>query len=53
MTAALLPTINELLPSRIQAVFDVSQDRLRPDVTLRTSDGGLGRVDQEVPLLGG
>lgn len=50
MTAALLPTINELLPSRIQAVFDVSQDRLRPDVTLRTSDGGLvGYIEVKRP----
>lgn len=50
MTAALLPTINELLPSRVQAIFDVSQDGGRPDVTLRTSNGGLvGYIEVKRP----
>ena len=49
MTAALLPTINVLLPSHIQPVFDVSQDGGRPDVTLRASNGLVGYIEVKRP----
>lgn len=50
MTAALLPAFNVLVPSRVQAVFDVSQqDGGRPDVTLRASGGLVGYIEVKRP----
>ena len=55
MTAALLPTLTQLLPGRLEAVFDVSNDGGRPDVTLRgaliTHRFGLDQVDEAFATL--